>query len=552
MARLVRQEIRVVTGRLRRLPRQSGSKARHSGIAPFLRPENGKLDGDFPVPPPRAETCAADGELDRPPAAANDLQPVPSGANRPGSLLIAVVTCHAYRKRADAVRKTWGRDAEHVVYVVGRPGEPEELVGDTLYLDCPDTLQGLTRKTFALCRFVRNHLDFDRVYKCDDDTFVNVAAVNAAHCPADFFGFVQCEPDGQAWRMHKGLRCAGVYRGSWVNGGLGYFLSRRAVSVLADFRDSEILEKEVFEDKAVSDALRVSGILPARLPGQEEGDLLRKAIEGWAFSAHPVGPEGMAEAYAQMKAATTERALTYHKLGAYGRLGNQLWEIAGTLGLAAYFRAKVSLSANWPSRDVFSLPDDFFVPRPGREAWRFPFRLPPSHSAWMQDWWNWWAIAPQIREFFQPRPHFLEKLRQAYPGFFAVPESRRLAVHVRRGDYVPQKCNYVSLGPNYYREAIARFPGMTPIVFSDDPQWCSANIRNAMVAPAAARPEEHLILMSLCKRHVIANSTYSYWGAVLAGDEQVVYPSPWFGPNFSYIDLRWSIPPHWTPLAATT
>ncbi len=348
--------------------------------------------------------------------------------------------------------------------------------------------------------------------------------------------------------MCKGVRCNGVYRGPWVSGGLGYFLSRRAVSVLADFRDPKILSNEIFEDKAVSDALRLSGIPPARLPGQPCGGFLQKTIDGWAFSEHPLGPAAMAEAYSKMKAATTERVLAYRKLGANGRLGNQLWEIAGTLGLAAYFRAKVSLNADWASRPLFSVPDDYFVERRGAEAWQFSFRLPPGYAVWMQDWWNWWAIAPQIREFFRPRPAFLAELRANHAWFFEIPESQRLAVHVRRGDYVAQPGNYVLLGPNYYREGIARFPRMTPIVFSDDRQWCSANIRGGLVAPPAARPEEHLILMSLCKRHVIANSTFSYWGAVIAGDEEAVYPRPWFGPRFAAVDLDWSIPPGWIPL----
>ena len=131
------------------------------------------------------------------------IPPVASGANRPGSLLIAVVSCNAYRERADAIRNTWGRDARNIVYVVGRPGEAEEIVGDTLYLDCPDSYERLTEKTFALCRFIRSRFDFDRVYKCDDDTFVNVAALEAAHCPADFFGFVHSGGTSSRWRVQK-------------------------------------------------------------------------------------------------------------------------------------------------------------------------------------------------------------------------------------------------------------------------------------------------------------------------------------------------------------
>lgn len=546
------------------MPRLPGSETppRQSGIAPFRRSENGGLqitaappnssaDGDLQLRRPHAVMRLAADELDHFPAGANAFQPGPSGANRPGSLLIAVVTCNAYRHRAEAVRKTWGREAKHVVYVVGRPGEPEELMGDTLYLDCPDSYESLTQKTFALCRYIHNHLDFDRVFKCDDDTFVNVAALNASHCPADFFGYVHNETPSQGWRVHKGLRSQGEYRGSWVSGGLGYFLSRRAVSAIADFHDPEILGKESFEDKAVSDALRLSGIVPARLPGQGGNDLLQRAIEGWAFSAHPVGPNAMADAYARMKATTTERVLTYKKLGAHGRLGNQLWEIASTLGLAAYFRAKVSLNADWGFRDVFSVPDDHFVDRDGYQAWGFPFRVPPAQAVWMQDWWNWWAITPQIRECFRPRPGVLARLRANHGWFFEIPASRRLSVHVRRGDYVGQPLNYVTVGLGYYREALARFPRLIPIVFSDDPQWCEKHFPAALIAPAVARPEEHFALMSLCERHIIANSTFSYWAAVTAGDEETIYPRPWFGRQLATIDLDWSIPPGWIPLPSS-
>jgi histo-blood group ABO system transferase len=445
-----------------------------------------------------------------------------------------------------------GTEPKDVLYVIGRPGERAEIVGDTLFLDCPDSDEYRSRKAFALWRYVRNHLDFDRVFKCDDDTFVNVAALESAHCPADFFGYVHSTTTREGGQAYKGRRSEGANGGPWADGGLGYFLSRRAVSVLADFHDAEALGMGMFEDRAVSDALRLSGIVPARLPGQKGDDLLQRAIEGWAFSAHSVPPGAMSVAYAKMRASTTERVVTFKKLGANGRLGNQLWQIASTLGMASYFRAKVSFNADWGSREMFSVPDDFFVDRHGCEAQAFPFRLPPGQAIWMQDWWNWWAIEPQIRRFFSPRPHVTEQIQQAYAGILAIPESRRLAVHVRRGDYVGNQQNYVSLSPNYYREAIGRFPNMTPIVFSDDPHWCRQNIPNAVVAPNAARPEEHLFLMSLCRRHVIANSTFSYWGAVLADSEEVVYPSPWFGPHLGHINLDWSIPPSWTPLSSTS
>ncbi len=135
MAEALRREIELSARRLVRLPRQSGSDAptqRRSGAAPLGRPDNGELQAalrlpissgrpDFQLPPGDTETSSAAGERDRPQVVANNLQLVPSGANRPGSLLIAVVSCNAYRHRVEAVRKTWGRDAKQIVYVVGRP-----------------------------------------------------------------------------------------------------------------------------------------------------------------------------------------------------------------------------------------------------------------------------------------------------------------------------------------------------------------------------------------------------------------------------------------------
>ena len=242
MASILRREIALFSRRLCRMPRLhvSDMPLPPSVIEPVCLSENGgrqmpagspnsSTDGELQLLCRHDTRCSAAEELEHFAAETAACRPAPIGANRPGSLLIAVVTCTAFRQRADAVRKTWGREARHIVYVVGRPGEPDELVGDMLYLDCPDSFESLAQKTFAMCRYIRNRLDFDRIFICNDDTFVNVAALNAAHCPADFFGHVYDEAPSQGWRVHKGMRCQGEYRGAWVSSGLGYFLSRRGI-----------------------------------------------------------------------------------------------------------------------------------------------------------------------------------------------------------------------------------------------------------------------------------------------------------------------------------
>lgn len=131
-----------------------------------------------------------------------------------------------------------------------------------------------------------------------------------------------------------------------------------------------------------------------------------------------------------------------------------------------------------------------------------------------------------------------------------------VAVHIRRGDYVSDKnANSVhgSATLNYYTKAakiiIYSVKSPTFFIFSDDPQWVKENLSlpNSMIFIDHNGPEknyEDLRLMSFCKHHIIANSTFSWWGAWLANNEnqKVIAPLKWFNNNTDTRDL---IPAHW-------
>lgn len=86
-------------------------------------------------------------------------------------------------------------------------------------------------------------------------------------------------------------------------------------------------------------------------------------------------------------------------------------------------------------------------------------------------------------------------------------------------------------------ELVAARCGSTPafFVFSDDPVWVAANLKLRFpVRPVVHNPTEKgtedLRLMALCRHHIIANSSFSWWGAWLnpAADKIVVAPRSWF------------------------
>ncbi len=129
--------------------------------------------------------------------------------------------------------------------------------------------------------------------------------------------------------------------------------------------------------------------------------------------------------------------------------------------------------------------------------------------------------------------HYRQQVEQA-----AVPVS----VHIRRGDYVThpefsQSFGFVGLA--YYQTALTYladcFPEATFFFFSDDPAWVRANLSppqpHILVENTGPDADlDDLQLMSLCHHQVIANSSFSWWGAWLNPRPQkvVIAPHRWF------------------------
>jgi hypothetical protein len=115
-----------------------------------------------------------------------------------------------------------------------------------------------------------------------------------------------------------------------------------------------------------------------------------------------------------------------------------------------------------------------------------------------------------------------------------------ISLHFRRGDYASFFGSDMLLSNGYYQRAISHFVKQNPrssfFVFSDDVEfsreWSRGDPRIIIVDHNdATRGHEDMRLMSLCRHHIIANSTFSWWGAWLneRSDKQIVAPSKWLG-----------------------
>jgi len=132
-----------------------------------------------------------------------------------------------------------------------------------------------------------------------------------------------------------------------------------------------------------------------------------------------------------------------------------------------------------------------------------------------------------------------------------------VSVHVRRGDYVTDPEARVRLGLcplEYYSEAISKMVDALKdphfFLFSDDPEWVRSNLKidfptHYVDHNPPERDYEDLRLMSLCSHHIIANSSFSWWGAWLSDNpsKMVIAPNRWFADP--RIDDRDLIPNGW-------
>ena len=121
----------------------------------------------------------------------------------------------------------------------------------------------------------------------------------------------------------------------------------------------------------------------------------------------------------------------------------------------------------------------------------------------------------------------------------AISSQQSAILHVRRGDYVTNpkaKGTFAECTLDYYRQALANLPANCPLfVFSDDILWARQNLNlgESAVFIGDGTPRsgiEDLKLMSLGHHHMIANSTFSWWGAWLAGPDKglTIAPERWF------------------------
>ncbi len=254
-----------------------------------------------------------------------------------------------------------------------------------------------------------------------------------------------------------------------------------------------------------------------------------------------------------------------------GSLGNQIFQVATTLAYAWDHGARPLFPAL--NQEDFNLSynrDRFFfrldtseLPRPiafvdDQQIWFFYKEIPTAPDLLLIGYFQAWQYFDHHRdrllEVFAPSESIRSHLHKKYADLIAHPNT--VGLHVRTFNLsLHQSKFHPFLGMDYYQKATDLFPDDTLfVVFSDRIQWCKIHLpklKRQFVFIEDNDAVEDLFLMSMMKHQIIANSSFSWWGAYLNTNpnQRVIAPISWMHPSFLPYPLFYPnplYPTHWT------
>jgi hypothetical protein len=199
------------------------------------------------------------------------------------------------------------------------------------------------------------------------------------------------------------------------------------------------------------------------------------------------------------------------------------------------------------------------VAEPVEQRFRFLPTLPineRTQTIYLLGYWQVYNIAEKMAAQLRREFAFLEKPTGRNLDVLHQIESveNPVSLHIRRGDYTLQVEGNVALPMDYYIQAIeylrAQASDSTFFIFSDDIEFARRNIGTGIRTVFVDHNDsfsahEDLRLMSSCRHHIIANSSFSWWGAWLnpRSDKIVLAPRQWLVGNHPHYDDLF--PPSW-------
>lgn len=236
-------------------------------------------------------------------------------------------------------------------------------------------------------------------------------------------------------------------------------------------------------------------------------------------------------------------SISFNLLGQHGRLGNQIFQFAALKGLANKHKYHFMIpTENHQLLECFTLAS---LDESNFSINKVDQRVHERFFHWDELLFNECPDNVDLLGYFQSEKYFshisnelrldltfkADILETAFKFLENITQKPVISLHIRRTDYVNHPRHGGCCTNEYYENALSLFDNTIPVVIvSDDPSWIKTQnlFRSDRFIVSHNSPFVDLCIMSLCDYHIIANSSFSWWGSWLSCSEKTIAPQKWF------------------------
>lgn len=241
-------------------------------------------------------------------------------------------------------------------------------------------------------------------------------------------------------------------------------------------------------------------------------------------------------------------SISYNNLGNYGRLGNQMFQFASLKGIANKHNYQFTIPQS--GHDLFDCFKMSTLTPLNKQITSQKYAIQEQRFDFDEQLYNQCPDNVDLLGYFQSEKYF-KSIRSnllmdfAFQDYVIDNATKKInsinskdiiGLHIRRGDYVNHPVHGDCCTLDYYRKALNLFDSSLPVIIvTDDVLWAKeqkifSKERFYLFLDDSEQSKFYdLCIMSLCNYHIIANSSFSWWGSWLSQSIRTVAPKRWFG-----------------------
>lgn len=276
----------------------------------------------------------------------------------------------------------------------------------------------------------------------------------------------------------------------------------------------------------------------------------------------------------------------YNKLGSNGRLGNQMFQYAALRGIAAKRGYDWCIPPDtYDHKDNYGLFETFEMTNVKESNIGFVSGdcIQENNHCFIPEFFDECPDNVSLDGYYQTEKYFTHIEKEIHDDFtfkknYLIPcqeyinslSSAPIFLHIRQSDNIGREQYHPILSIEFFENALKQFAEDTLcFVFTDDMEWCKSqeffkqerflfneknerysyqNIDGTGKLQNTLLPQIDLCLMSLCSGGIIANSSFSWWGAWLQNNRgKIITPNSkvWFGSAMTHLDTSDIVPKRW-------